>query len=168
MSEQEVENTEQVEQEQQAADEPNEAAEGDTEESKTYSEDYVKRLRNENAQWRTQLREAQEKLGAAKSPEDYEALATKLADVQRRYDLDAVKAKETKGLPEELIDSVTWPDDEDAIKAQASALAKFAESIVVKPSSELHGGIDPKSARSAPNQSPEQLARRYNKRVAQG
>jgi len=140
----------------------------EAQEAKTYSEEYVKKLREENASWRTKLREAQETLEKAKSPEDYEALQSKLATIQKQYELDQVKFKATKGLPESLVDSVTWPDSPEGIEAQAKALAAFAESVgTIKATEELNGGLDPRSGRSTGQESPEQLARRYNKRISQ-
>lgn len=164
-----VEETESQEATEETQTEETEGAENEEKEEaqpKTYSEDYVRKLRDEAASWRTKLRETQEILDKAKSPEEYEALQNKLADFQKQYELDQVKAKATKSLPDELINSVTWPDSAEGIEAQAKALASFAESAgVARSTEELHGGLDPRSKRATPNESPEQLARRYNKRI---
>ena len=133
-------------------------------EPKVYDEAYVKQLREENASWRKRLRETEDKLKEAKSPEDYDALQQQLADVQAKYDQDTWIAKATRDLPSDLVDATVWPKDEEGIKNLANVLRKH---VVVRKESteELHGGLDPRNERLDENASPAELAARYNKRV---
>lgn len=133
-------------------------------EPKTYDETYVKQLREENASWRKRLRDTEEKLKEAKSPEDYETLQQQLADVQAKYDQDTWIAKATRDLPADLVDATAWPKDEDGINNLANVLRKH---VVVRKESteELHGGLDPRNERLDENASPAELAARYNKRT---
>lgn len=101
----------------------------------------LKKARGEAANYRVQLREAQENLSKAKTPEEYEAavneLAQKNAELERRVMVSSV-AREFD-LPAELADLLKG-DDEAALKEHAKVLQKFASP---KEPESLSGGLTP-------------------------
>lgn len=139
------------------------AQENGSEEVETFDRAYVEKLRQENADWRTKYREAQDSLSKAKSPEDYQALERKLGEVQHNYERNQWISSATKSLPDDLVTGLVWPDTEDAIKAMASSLAKHVVAHT-KSTDNLRGGLDP-SEKPQGNASPGELAARYNKRM---
>lgn len=103
--------------------------------TETFSADYVRRLREENAKWRTKSKELEAQLGGAVKPEEladlkaaHERLAADLAarDAQaKKAELTAMRlrvAGET-GLPVALAERLAG-EDEDSIRADAAKLAE--------------------------------------------
>lgn len=101
------------------------------------------KTRNEAAGYRTRLREAEDKLKDAKTPEEFESaiteFRTKNAELERNLVVTKVAAKYE--LPAELAARLQG-DDEAAIEADAKALA----ALVVTPqvdTENLRGGLNP-------------------------
>lgn len=145
------------EQEQEGGEEESEESESESElPERTRTE--LRRLRAENANWRTKLRETQDALGKAKTPEEFEAatseLNSKIAELERRIVVDSV-AKQF-GLPDELA-AVLQGDDEAALKAHAKTLAKF---VTAPGAGEPGGGLNPNDGDDGVTD-PGELARRH-------
>lgn len=99
----------------------------------------------EAANYRTQLREAQDALSKAKTPEEVTAA---IADTQAKYaQLETQLARTTAAakhnLPPELAARVQGNTPEE-MDADAKALAKFA--VVPAAPGDLSGGLDPSSS----------------------
>jgi hypothetical protein len=101
------------------------------------------KARNEAANYRTRMREAEDKLKSAKTPEEFEAAVTEFrasnAALERQIQVTKVAAK--YGLPEALAARLQG-DDEAALEADAKSLA----SLVVAPKhipESVSGGLTP-------------------------
>lgn len=123
---------------------PGEGDEG--EESKLSHEDALKALakvRKENAATRTRLREAEDKLKDAKTPEEFEAAKDEIlnASATDARDLLVENVALRHKLPDELADALKGETKEE-LEAHAKVLAKFA---TPEPSNDpdLGGGLDP-------------------------
>ena len=106
----------------------------------------VKRGRNDAANYRKQLREAQEALAAAKSPEDFQAVTDQLVEAQKQL----LIRDHTEGLPKALVTAewVAWPTDEDGIKKVAEGLRQLVAEQATSGAKtggdpELRGGLNP-------------------------
>ena len=101
------------------------------------------RVRAEAADRRVKLREAQEALSKAKTPEEFEAatkeLTNKVNDLERTILVSSVASKHS--LPPELAE-VLKGDTEEELTAHAKKLAKFAQSTESEPET-LRGGLNP-------------------------
>lgn len=123
-----------------------EAKNGDVKALPQWAQDLISGVRGEAANYRTQLREAQEKLQKAKTPEDFqkatEELAKKNADLERELLVTKVAAKHN--LPDDLKDRLRGESEAD-LEKDAASLARFApktEEPKVDPDT-LSGGLDP-------------------------
>ncbi|WP_051298079.1 hypothetical protein [Brevibacterium album] len=99
------------------ADSTNEPGEDDLPE---WARKSLKKANDEAASYRTQLREAQEQLKAAKSPEEHEAAVSALNE--RIVDQDRRLAAKDHGVPDDLLEFITATDPE-GIEKQAKKLA---------------------------------------------
>lgn len=109
----------------------------------------LSRVRDEAASRRTQLREAQEALAKAKSPEDIEAATKDLTDkvnILERTILvnDVARAHE---LPAELAARLKG-DTKEELEADAKLLAKFANDV--SDPENLSGGLTPDRSGNEP------------------
>lgn len=103
----------------------------------------IKKVRGEAANYRTQLREAQDALSKAKTPEEY---AAALAEVNSKAEglekqLLVQKVAARHGLPEALANRLQG-GDEAALEADAKALAALVVTGTTSPES-LSGGLTP-------------------------
>ncbi|GAB3830188.1 hypothetical protein [Kribbella italica] len=101
------------------------------------------KVRGEAANYRTKLRDAEAKLGQAKTPEEYEAAVNELktanADLERQVLVNTVATKHK--LPDELA-AVLQGQTAEELEAHAEKLAKFAPAEEVEPEN-LSGGLKP-------------------------
>ncbi|OKI45106.1 hypothetical protein [Micromonospora sp. CB01531] len=95
----------------------------------------------EAANYRTRLREAETKLSAAKTVEEFEVATKELreANAALEHQLLVRDVAETHGLPKELAARLMGNTKEE-LEADAKQLKKFA---VTPPPSDLRGGLDP-------------------------
>lgn len=109
----------------------------------------LSKTRNEAAGYRTRLREAEDKLKEAKTPEEFEAaiseFRTKNAELERNLVVTKVAAKYE--LPAELAARLQG-EDEAAIEADAKALAALVVTPQVDPEN-LRGGLNPSDEEEA-------------------
>ena len=125
-----------------------------------WARESLKKANAEAASYRTQLREAQQNLSQAKTPEEFAAIQTTLAEVQTRL----LIRDYTEGLPKEVIEApyISWPSDEDGIKAVAEQLRAFvsqkAEGEAPQTGGALSGGLNPMSQDQPENLDPAYLA----------
>ena len=106
----------------------------------------LQKANNEAASYRTQLREAQSSLASAKTPEEFEAIAAKLAATEHQL----LVRDHTAGLPTELVTAswVSWPTDEEGVKKVAAELRALAASQQdpapgAIQGGDLQGGLNP-------------------------
>lgn len=99
-------------------------------------------VRQEAAAKRVELRDVREQLATAKSLDEYNALNDRLVATEKKAAHDAMVSQHAASLPEKLRNSVTWPEDEDGIKALATDLSQF--SAVVPNESAPSGGLGPR------------------------
>jgi len=101
------------------------------------------RTRRESANYRTQLREAQEALAQAKTPEDIEAAVKELTEKLAASEMALVRERVSNAhkLPAELAELLKG-ETEDELVAHAKTLAKFAPADEAAPN-RLSGGLDP-------------------------
>lgn len=95
----------------------------------------------EAANYRTRLREAEAKLSAAKTVEEFEVATKELREANATLERQLLvrDVAETHGLPKELAARLMGNTKEE-LEADAKALAKFA---ATSPPSDLRGGLDP-------------------------
>lgn len=122
-----------------------EAKPGDVKSLPQWAQDLISNVRGEAANWRTQLREAQDALGKAKTPEDVqkatEEIARKNKELERELLVERIANKHK--LPDDLKSRLKG-DDEKSLEEDAKSLAKFAPKEEVKVDPErLSGGLDP-------------------------
>lgn len=119
------------------------------------------RVRGEAANWRTKLREAQDNLAKAKTPEEFEAatteLQTKVTDLEGAM-LRSSVARE-HNLPDELAARLRGTNEAE-LKADAKLLQKF--SAAHDPAT-LDGGLTPDSGDDG-EMDPHKLARQSRRR----
>ncbi|WP_405056971.1 hypothetical protein OG474_30055 [Kribbella sp. NBC_01505] len=103
----------------------------------------IAKLRSENANSRVKAREAETKLSAAKTPEEFEAAVAEVkatnAELERRV-LVSEAARKHK-LPDELAEVLKGSTVEE-LEAHAKTLAKFAPAEQSEPE-KLSGGLNP-------------------------
>lgn len=126
---------------------------GDVKALPQWAQDIISNVRAEAANWRTQLREAQDALGKAKTPEDVqkatEEMARKNKDLERDLLVERIANKHK--LPDDLKSRLKG-DDEKSLEEDAKSLAKFApkaDDVKVDPDT-LSGGLDPNDSSEAP------------------
>lgn len=115
----------------------------------------LKKVRDEAAENRVNLREAREDLSKAKSEDEYNALVQKLADIEKAQAKADLVAKHATQVPEALRNEIAWPDDEAGIKAKAKSLEQFA---VITGESNPSGGLGPRTTGGEESFDPAQLA----------
>lgn len=123
----------------------------------------LKKARGEAANYRTKLREAEDLLSKAKTPEEYEAAVGQLQEVNARLEREVLVSKVAREfeLPDELAELLKG-DDETALKAHAKTLQKFAPAT--EPG-DLSGGLDPQGdADETGKTDPRALAKKYGAR----
>lgn len=134
-------------------------------EPKTFDEKYVTDLRNEAANWRTKLREAEDKLKNAKSLEEVDALVTEIKTEREKVERELlVEVVATKyKLPEALAKRLSG-DTREALEADAKELAALVGTEQDDDEdTRLEGGLTPRDRDSDPD-SPRELARKYGRR----
>lgn len=100
----------------------------------------------EAAKYRTQLREVQDKLKDAKTPEEVDAITRELSEKATKAELDAARERAGRkfGLPDAVVGRLTG-DDEAAILADAESLAPlFGKQQASPPPPTPSGGREPK------------------------
>lgn len=119
------------------------------------------KTRNEAANYRTKLRTTEEKLAAAKSPEDFEAAKQELAAENKKLARDLLVERVGRELPDDLRELLKG-DTEEELKAHAEKLKKFApETKVVTPTPrKLGGGLDGNSG-GGKDFDPAEVAKQY-------
>ena len=115
----------------------------------------LKKVRDEAAENRVNLREAREALGKAKSEDEYNALTQKLEAIEKAQAKADLVSKHATAVPEALRSEIAWPDDEAGIKAKAKSLAQFA---VITGESNPSGGLGPRTTGGEESFDPAQLA----------
>ena len=115
----------------------------------------LKKVRDEAAENRVNLREAREALTKAKSEDEYNALSQKLEAIEKAQAKADLVAKHATQVPEALRSEIAWPDDEAGIKAKAKSLAQFA---VITGESNPSGGLGPRTTGGEESFDPAQLA----------
>lgn len=115
----------------------------------------LKKVREEAAENRVNLREAREALTKAKSEDEYNALAQKLEATEKAQLKADLVNKHAQGVPEALRSEIAWPDDEAGIKAKAKSLAQFA---VIQGEGNPSGGLGPRNTGSEESYDPAALA----------
>ena len=101
-------------------------------------------LNAENANWRTKFRDAEQKLAAAKTPEEFAKLQADFT--KERTELERALVIASAGIPEELQEFVTGTTKEE-LEASAAKLAKFVKEPPRQPApkGDLNGGKEPRS-----------------------
>ena len=115
----------------------------------------LKKVRDEAAENRVNLREAREALGKAKSEDEYNALTQKLEAIEKAQAKADLVAKHATQVPEALRSEIAWPDDEAGIKAKAKSLAQFA---VITGDSNPSGGLGYRTTDDGESYDPAKLA----------
>lgn len=119
------------------------------------------KVRGEAANYRVQLREAQEQLGKAKTPEEYEAatqqMGEKIAELEHTILRNTVAAKYE--LPAELAGRLQGKTEAE-LEADAKSLQQF---MVPAAPERLSGGLDPNDDDDS-EMDPGALARKHGRR----
>ncbi|AWY07574.1 scaffolding protein [Streptomyces phage Yosif] len=119
------------------------------------------KARGEAANYRVKLREAEQSLANAKTPEEFEAarseLSTRIAELEHQVIVSEVARKFE--LPDELAPLLKGSSKEE-LEAVAKTLQKYT--VPAAPES-LGGGLDP-SSDDDDEMDPRKLARRYRRR----
>jgi hypothetical protein len=102
----------------------------------------IEKGNTEAATYRTKLRDAEAKLGAAKSQEDIDAAIAELKTSNAKLERDLLVATVGADLPPELRELLKG-ETEAELKAHADVLRKFAAPAGPTPPSNLNGGLDP-------------------------
>lgn len=99
---------------------------------------------SEAARYRTELREAQEKLQSAKTVEEFEAATKELADKNAELEQALLRERVARkhNLPDALADRLRGSTEEELV-ADAKALAKLVAAPDDADPSSLGGGLDP-------------------------
>lgn len=122
--------------------------------------------RREAAGYRTRLREAEERLGKAKTPEEFTAAVQEFQEKHRalEQELTRTKVATAHNLPNDLA-ALLKGETEDELKAHAKVLAKYAAPAVGVPAGDLGGGLDPSDTTGdLESLTPAELAKRVNVR----
>jgi predicted nucleic acid-binding Zn-ribbon protein len=123
----------------------------------------LQKTRKEAASYRTKLRDAEDKLSKAKTPEEYETAVEELRSTNSKLEHSLLVAKvATKyGLPEDLASRLSG-DDQKALEEDAKSLQKYA-----KKSAETtgKGGLSPDDEKDPlAGLGPRELAKKYGSR----
>ena len=100
------------------------------------------KARNEAGKYRTRLREAEDKLSKAKTPEEFEAAVTELRDTNAKLERDLLVERVARkaALPEELAELLQGSTEAE-LQAHAKKLAKYVTMAGVP--GDVRGGLDP-------------------------
>ncbi len=114
-------------------------------ESKVFDEEYVRKLRDEAASYRTKLRETEAKFEGAKTPDEVEAITKELRATIAAHEAEKARneAAEEAGLPASFASRLRGETPEELIadaKAFAEALPK---PVPAKHAGPVAGGLDP-------------------------
>lgn len=145
MSEQDENNNQNDEQNNGDGKPAQEAKAGDVKALPQWAQDLISQVRGEAANYRTQLRESQNALEKAKTPEDIEKATTELREANARLERDLLieRVAAKHGLPEDLKGRLKGDTEKD-LETDAAALAKFAPKVERKVEPEnLSGGLYP-------------------------
>jgi len=126
------------------------------------------RVRKEAADRRVSLREAEERLSKAKTPEEFEAATKELRETNAKLERELLVTKVAKDfdLPDEMASRLVGAD-ETALRADAEVLKKLV--VVNKPGGkaapprDVKGGLDPSEKDTTPDD-PGELRRKYGRR----
>lgn len=132
---------------------------GDHDELPEWGRKQLTKARKDAANYRQRLAEANEKLAAAKSTEDFEAVQQELAKVTLALETERIANRH--GLPEELR-AVLRGDSAEEVEANAALLAKFVTGTNHVNPDDLSGGLDP-STSGAVMEDPRTLARKHRR-----
>lgn len=142
------------------------------EEPKVFDEAYVTTLRTENASWRTKLREAEDKLKDAKTPEEVEAIRQEMAKEREADDKQAAEDAHSLlienialkfKLPEAMAKRLSGKTREE-LEADAKELADLLGADKdAEEDPRLEGGLTPRDRDSDPDD-PRGLAQKYGRR----
>lgn len=104
----------------------------------------LERTRRESANYRTQLREAQDKLTGAKTPEEVAAATKELVDKLAASDTALTRERVARktNLPDELAARLVGTTEAE-LMADAKALAKLVQSKPEVDPDDLDGGLTP-------------------------
>lgn len=123
-----------------------------------WAQSELRNVRAEAANYRTRLREAEQKLADATSPEEIQTAITELREQNAKLERTVLVSKVARkhGLPDDLAARLTG-DDEAALEADAKVLSKY----VTAPNDpeNLEGGLNPQSKDDGEND-PRKLARK--------
>lgn len=109
-----------------------------------WARERLTKANREAASYRTQLREAQESLSRAKTPEDYQALQDKLETVQ--HDLLVASIAHELGIPDDFASRLRGATEEE-IRADAESIKDlFAQKPAGHTPQTPRGGLDPREA----------------------
>ncbi|MCC2278897.1 hypothetical protein LKL35_26225 [Streptomyces sp. ET3-23] len=114
------------------------------------------KVRGEAANYRTRLRDAETKLGEAKSPDEFEAALSELRAQNAELERSVLRASVARKyeLPDDLADALRG-EDEAALAAHAKVLAKY---IPAPAPQSLGGGLTPDDGEDG-EMDPRKLAR---------
>lgn len=145
----------------------NEAEEDDAKEGDDESKDLpewaqkeLKKVRGEAANYRTRLREVEQQLANAKTPEEYEAAVNELRETNAQLEQRILRNDVARKfqLPDDLANALKG-DTQEELEAHAKVLAKYA--APADPES-LGGGLDPTDD-DDDTTDPRELARRFRR-----
>ena len=120
--------------------------------------DDLAKVRKEAADRRVKAKELEDKLAQTKSLDEYNALKEELAAAARKAEHDRLVATYAGSLPDDLKSSVSWPEDEDGIKALARKLSVYQQVDGATPSGGL--GQRQRATDSDADYDPRQIASR--------
>lgn len=108
----------------------------------SWAQQELRTARDDAASYRKRLREAEEKLGKAKSPEEFDAARAELAEENRRlaHSLAQRDAAATAGLPAELAARLEGSSPEELAADAQRLLALFGNQAAPPPRSGPGGG----------------------------
>ena len=86
----------------------------------------LEKVRKEAAKYRTERNEVREQMKGMTSLEEFQSLQTKLDEMEHKAQHDALVNKYANVLPEAIRKSISWPEDEQSIKAKVEELSEFA------------------------------------------
>lgn len=100
------------------------------------------KARNEAGKYRTRLRDAEDKLSKAKTPEEFEAAVTELRDTNAKLERDLLVERVARkaALPEELAELLQGSTEAE-LQAHAKKLARYV--TTANAPGDLRGGLDP-------------------------
>ena len=99
--------------------------------------DDLAKVRKEAADRRVKAKELEDKLAQTKSLDEYNALKDELATASKKAEHDRLVATYAGSLPDDLKSSVSWPEDEEGIKALARKLSVYQKVDGATPSGGL-------------------------------